>query len=485
MGGNVKKLLVLYILILLAVPALGYAGSATSRWDLTIGGRVQLDVAWASQSVNQDVTYAERSSGITTSSRDKYNALSWGSGQTRINFLVNGPVTWGAKTSAFVEFDFRNMSTNAVAADARNSTEDYGLAALRHAFMKFDWPTFSLLIGQTWNPVGYLPSYITLNTNDLKPFNKFDRQPQITAVWQATKTFSVTFGAMSPYNVYKWPGGTLSNGIITDEGFTRSQWPQLFTEFVYKTDACGKIGPWMLQFGLGGAYSQEKPIAPANFGPVGNVNNQNAANTVSNTNISGVQYWNATGYDSSNVDMWIVTAKTFIPIIPEKAPGKRAGSLGLAMTGFTGQDIRLFLDSTAAISGVYSYNRDDPTASGNVATANYVAPVASGGWGQLMFYFTDTVWANFEYGQLQANLSQWRRNQIGTGAVDRVQHYVLNLIYDPNPAIRLALEYAYYTTHWARDTSAFNPANPSSSTANGLKSNGSLSTVRFGAQYFF
>ncbi len=480
-----KRFLVLSVVMMLVVPVVSYAGSATSRWGLTIGGAVIFDLSWASQSVNQDVTYAERLSGITTSSRDNYNSLSWGAGQTRLNFLVKGPDTWGAKTSAFVEFDFRTMSSNAVAANVRNSTEDYGLAALRHAFMKWDWPTFSLLIGQTWNPVGNLPCFCLLDTNDLAPFNKGIRQPQITAAWQATKNVSATFGVMAPYNTYKWPGGTLANGLTIDDGFTRSQWPLLFAELLYKSDACGKIGPWMLQFGLGGVYSREKPIAPANLGPVGAINSQSASNTVSNTGISGVQYWNATGYDSSNVNTWMVTGKAYIPIIPEKAPGKLAGSLGLALTAFTGQNIRLFLDSTQAVQGAYSYNRDDPTASGNISTANYVAPVASGGWGQIAFYLTDTVWAGFYYGQLQTNMSQWRSNQISGGAIDRLQQYVVNLVYDPNPAIRLGLEYAYYTTHYPRDISAFNPANPSSTSASGLKSSGSLSMVRFGATYFF
>ncbi len=480
-----KNFLIACLAVVFAMPAVSYAGNATSRWDLTIGGMVQMDLAWASQSVNQDVTVAERSSGIATSSRDNYNALTWGAGQTRLNFQVKGPDTWGSKTSAFVEFDFRYMSSNAVAASARNSVEDYNQAALRHAFMKFDWPKFSLLIGQTWSPLGLLPTYYLQGAYDFGIFNRGIREPQITASWQATKTFSVTFGVMSPYNVSKWPGGTIASGITTDDGFTRSQWPLIFAELVYKTDACGKIGPNMLQFGLGGGYSQDKPIAPANFGPVGNTSSQNATNTVSNTNIAGVQYWNATGYNSSNVDMWIVTGKAFIPIIPEKAPGKLAGSLGLGLTGFTGQDIRLFLDLTPGILGAYAYNRDDPTGSGNVLSANYVAPVTSGGWGQLVFYFTDTIWAGFYYGQLQTNLSQWRRNQISPGAVDRLQQYVVNLVYTPNPAIQLGLEYSYYTTHYARDISAFDPANPSSATASGLKSSGTLSVVRFAAQYFF
>jgi hypothetical protein len=477
---TVKRILVLWIVMMMAVPAISYAGSATSRWDLSIGGMVQVDLSYASQSVNQEAQVAERSSGIATSSRDKYSSTSWGAGQSRINFGVKGPETWGAKTSAFVEFNFAYMSNNAVAANVRNSTEDYGLAALTQAFMKWEWPTFSLLMGQTWNPVISVPTYY-LPTTYLPGI----LQPQIAASWQATKTFSVTGGIMAPYNTYGWPGGTLSSGQTIDDGFQRSNWPLLFTELAYTTDWLGKIGPSMLQFGLGAIYGQEKPIAPANLGPVGNINAQNSSNTVSNPNIAGVQYSSPVGYTSSNVNAWMVTGKAFIPIIPEKSPGRLGGSLALSLYGFTGQDVRLFLNSTQAILGAYSYNRNDPAASGNVLSANYTAPVTSGGWAQVAFYLTDTIWTTFYYGQTQTDLSQWRRNQIDPSAIDRNQQYMVNLIYDPNPAIRIGIEYSYYTTHYARNTSAFDPANPSSVTANGLKSDGTLSVIRFAAQYFF
>ena len=70
-----KKFLALSIVLMLAVPAMGYAGSATSRWDLTIGGMVKVDVSYADQSSNQDLKLAERESGpAATSSRDKYGA---------------------------------------------------------------------------------------------------------------------------------------------------------------------------------------------------------------------------------------------------------------------------------------------------------------------------------------------------------------------------------------------------------------------------
>ncbi len=57
-----KKVVILFVAVMLALPAMSFAGSATSRWDLTIGGMVKLDYFYADQSSNQDITYAERQS---------------------------------------------------------------------------------------------------------------------------------------------------------------------------------------------------------------------------------------------------------------------------------------------------------------------------------------------------------------------------------------------------------------------------------------
>jgi hypothetical protein len=465
-----KKILVLFVAVMLALPAMSYAGSATSRWDLTIGGMVKFDLQWANQALNPEVTFAERESGSgtgsLTSSRDKYNALTWTSGETRLNFLIKGPDTWGAKTSAFIEADFRRSSvlgyasSNTGADSFGPNTSAYGTFGLRHAFMKFDWPTFSLVIGSTWTLPGALPCFCLMSVNELGPFNKSYFIPQIYGVWQATKEFSISAGVIAPYDPIKGLSGTPAPGIAPDD-FSRSQWPMFFTEFVYKTDACGKIGPWMLQFGLGGFYGRETPITPGSTGTT--TSRYVAGSPVTVTPVS------ATGYDEDNVDMWMATFKTYIPIIPEKAPGKMGGSLGLAMSMFTGQNTRTLIVAPPMIHSLQSYNRPTAAAAGN---ADFHAPVYTGGWTQLAYYWTDTVWSGFYYGQGQLALSQDRKNSTPASGVERVQQYVANLVYDPNPAIRLGLEYSYITTHYARSVA-------------GLKSEGNVSLVHFGAAYFF
>jgi len=107
---------------------------------------------------------------------------------------------------------------------------------------------------------------------------------------------------MSPYSINSWPGGSLGSGPTIDDGFQRSNLPIFFSEVLYKTDACGKIGPWMLQFGLGGMYGQEKPISSPAFGPVGDINSgASYANTVTSGSgpSNSVLYWSYNGYNTA------------------------------------------------------------------------------------------------------------------------------------------------------------------------------------------
>ena len=251
--------------------------------------------------------------------------------------------------------------------------------------MKFDWPTFSLVMGSTWTLPGALPCFCLISVNELGPFNKSYFIPQIYGVWQATKAFSISAGAIAPYDPVKGISSTPATGIAMDD-FARSNWPLFFTEFVYKTDACGKIGPWMLQFGVGGIYGKEKPITPGSSGSVTSRWTTGSPGTAAG--------FTATSYDDDEVDAWMGTFKTYIPIIPEKAPGRLAGSLGLALTAFTSQNMRTLIPPPPMIQSLQSYDRL-PTD----ADADFHAPVYTGGWGQLAFYWTDTVWSGFYYGQ--------------------------------------------------------------------------------------
>lgn len=431
-----KSTLFLLVLVMLA-PVICYAGSATSRWDVTIGGFVKADFGYADQGVSADSYVANRKShGNTENVYDEYGNYYNAAGETRLNFLIKGPETWGAKSSAFVEADFRPTGNSS-----------YGLFNLRHAFLKFDWPTTSLIIGQTWQPWGYLNSYVYLNVNDLLTFNRGQRQPQITLSKKFGNQFTTAISLFSPVNTLS---STVGEQVVNS--YSRSGYPQLAGEINYKSECLGKVGPWMLQFGLGGFYGIEKVAFNSATG--------STTGTTTSTFTAGGNAATATHFSSDNINAWGISFKGFIPIIPQKKPGALANSLALAFQTFTGQDWNgVYLASAVQVP---SYRR---------AGFDFAAPTFYGGWGQIMYYFTDRFFTNLEYGQIKFNESRSFRASNPDVPLN-LRQYIVNFIYDVNPAVRLGVEFSRYYTKYAAPKS-------------GLDDYGQFNSVRIAAIYFF
>ncbi|MBM4176536.1 MAG: hypothetical protein FJ213_10255 [Ignavibacteria bacterium] len=89
--------------------------------------------------------------------------------QTRVGAKLSAPKTFEAKTSGFIEAEFFGTSDG-----------DVNGLRLRHAFVKLDWESASLLVGQTWHPMfvtDVFPGVVSFNTG--APFQPFSRNPQI------------------------------------------------------------------------------------------------------------------------------------------------------------------------------------------------------------------------------------------------------------------------------------------------------------------
>jgi hypothetical protein len=429
-----KKVIIIVLALFLALPAISLAGTATSRWDLTIGGFVKFDMGIADQGVGADYTTAQRASYLGNENiDDKYGNFYTAAGETRLNFLVKGPEGWGAKTSAFIEGDFKGMNVT--------NGGEYGFFDLRHAYMKFDWPNTTLIAGQTWQRWGYLPTYtgINLGTNDVNPFLRGQRQPQLTVEQRFNKSWSASLGLYASANNLGTVGGE-----SRVNSFTRSGMPFIESEIVFKSDACGKIGPWQMLFGLGGFFGKEKQTY----------------------NIGGAttQSWR-----DKDVNAWGIALKGFIPIIPEKKQSK-AGALSVSGNIFTGQNLSWFASSFSN-----SYAR------GSVAYRDYVAPVVTGGRIQIQYFFTNKLFATGWYGYGRVNFSQpyMVSTAINTTTVQNIRHTIINLSYDLNDAIRLGAEYANISTRyagWQYNTGTTGPV---------LDKQGSFNAFRIGAFYFF
>ncbi|MCX5808425.1 MAG: hypothetical protein NTX36_03470 [Proteobacteria bacterium] len=460
-----KKVIVVMLALFLAIPAITYAGSVTSRYDVTIGGYVKFDVGYSTQTQGQDYRVPNRASTSAQQQiNDEFGNVSWADGETRLNILVKGPDAWGAKTGAFIEGDFRGVA---------GSSANYGTFTLRHAFMDFNWVNTKLLIGHTWQAWGLIPSFNMLAFSENHFMKGATRTPQVRLTQKLAKNFRFQFALSAPYqelvgnsganfSAASMPVGLTQNSIMDR---TRALVPDTSLEFVYSSDACGKIGPWNLQFGLGGMIGQEK-VTYQDWGtPVG-----------------------TTSYSSTNITKWGSSFWGYIPIIPEKK-GNKAGALGFTGNAFTGQGLGDMLPAypgTGIGSGAYNQNNvalgigngAALAAAGN-GSIQPVYPLTYGGWMQLNYYFTDSVSANFLYGFQQNKLSDAYSNiQANAGNLVTLQNYVANVFYDVNPAVRLGIEYTYITTGYAQVNTSVVPGVAGDS-------KGSIQAVRIGAYYFF
>jgi len=448
-----KKLILVLLALILAMPAVTYAGSATSRWDLTIGGWVKFDAGYGSKAAATGIdTYAAPADGAAgrNLATDETGAFQMFGGDSALNFSVKGPDAWGAKTSAFIEGDFRGQTTNGGQAGTRNGT-----FSLRHAFMKFNWAATELLIGHTWQMWGLQPSFNLLGSWDLLGFNKGGRQAQVRVTQNFNKNWQGTFGVFSPvnaldqlgfstpYNVIYNPNnaaGQLVNGAgVASNGV--ALYPHLQGEIVYKTDACGKIGPWSMQFGLGGFYGNEQEL----------YQDPNVATPY---------------FKTDSVRSWGAAFKGFIPIIPEKK-GSKAGAFSLSGTIFTGRNMQVYEPGRNGPLTITPFDTD-----ASVAGVSYNASQVMGGWGQLSYYFTNEVWINGLYGY-RRNILGERARQAFAGIADTNNHFIFNIMYDVNPAIRMGVEYTYLLT----DYNGYPNAN--------TDTKGAMHIGRVAAWYFF
>ncbi|MBP7530087.1 MAG: hypothetical protein KA801_19355 [Syntrophorhabdaceae bacterium] len=422
-----RKMGLVMLVLLLVVPVLGNAGSVSSRYDVTFGGYVKYDLGWSSQNTHTDAPYAFRSSTANRSVlADEYGNTFASSGETRFNFLVKGPDLWGARTSAFIEGDFRGV----------NSGNQYGGFQLRHAYMKLNWSSAELLIGQAWQQWGMLYYPASVGFMDGTMYIKGIRTPQIAFRYFFTKELNAMIGVASPTN---------SMGAVRqyNDGYARSNWPGLQGEIAYWSDRCGKIGPHNLKFALGGYYGKDKEeyVDPAN----------------------------AANYKDDTINTWMTAFRYSIPIVPEKK-GNKAMSVLLNGNFFVGQNPGGNNWLATATAG--HYDRPD-----NSVTA----PTLFGLWAQATWWLTDAVQFNGMYGYLKYNYSQWARSNDATARdkINMIQQYGANLLWDANQNIRIGVE-------WMRDFTGYNGVGAGTGTGNGYASRtGNIDQYRIGVWYFF
>lgn len=423
-----KKFLLALIAVALVIPALGNAGSVSSKYDVTFGGFVKYDFGYSTQNSHADPSYAYRSS---TSDRrilaDEYGNTYMTGAETRFNFLIKGPELWGAKTSAFIEGDFRGTTTG----------NQHGGFQLRHAWMKMNWQSSELLLGQAWQQWG-MPYYgAQIGADDFKQYLKGIRTPQIAYRFFLGKEFNAMLGLTS---ATEWSGASSIRQY--NDGYARSSWPGLQGEIAYWTDRCGKIGSNNFKLALGGYYGKDTEY-----------------------------YTTATDYKDSTINAWVTAFRYSIPIVPERQ-GNKAMSVLLNGNFFVGQNVagNNWMGSSGPSNGAYL--RPDNSAA---------APTLFGLRSQVSWWITNNLWFNGIYGYLKYNYSEWARtnNAAARDKINMSQTFAANLLWDANQSIRLGLQWMRMFTH-------YNGVGSGTGVGSGFAaSSGTMDQYRFAAWYFF
>lgn len=138
-GVLVFVLAVAMIGILLPDPAHAQK-NVTSAFDVRLGGYVQMNVIWDSDEPDDSPNNFRRFSSPKGDPGEGRETLRWTAFRTRLFMDVRGPDLWGAKSRAYIEFDYDG---------AREDATNANTPRMRHAYMRFDWPAWYLLIGQS------------------------------------------------------------------------------------------------------------------------------------------------------------------------------------------------------------------------------------------------------------------------------------------------------------------------------------------------
>jgi len=161
---------------------------------------------------------------------------------SRLGLKVSGPLLFGAKSSALMEFDFGGI------------TSKYpSVFRIRQAYMKLQWEASALTVGQTWHPFwgdAAFPHVGSLNTG--APFQAFNRSPQVRYDYYIHKNISI-LGAIVYENQYTSRGFyELDDDVDKTKALRYSALPEI--------TLMGKYSSGGFTLGLGAEYKSILPI---------------------------------------------------------------------------------------------------------------------------------------------------------------------------------------------------------------------------------
>jgi len=246
----------LFLLIVILIPTLSFSQNNDSeKIKVTINGFVKNDMFWDSR---QTISAREGHfllfpapvkldiDGNDINEGTNFNFLAI---QSRVAVNIKGANVLNAKISAKIEGDFFGQLNSNI-----------NLFRLRHAYIKMNWTSTELLIGQYWIAM-FVPECFpgTISFNTGSPFQPFGGNPQIRLTQKLGKAkFMVMANSQRDYTS-RGPNPAAPSSTLTSGQFMRnSGMPEISGQFHIKPTT-------NLLFGIGASYKQIKPqIATTN-----------------------------------------------------------------------------------------------------------------------------------------------------------------------------------------------------------------------------
>jgi hypothetical protein len=212
------------------------------KFGISFSGFVKTDIFYDTrQTVNiregHFLLYPENESpdanGRDVNAKSSLNILSI---QSRLKGAISGPDAFKAKTSGVIEADFFG--------NENSSFSDLNGLRLRHAFVKMNWKSTELLVGQYWHPMFVaesFPGVISFNTG--APFQPFSRNPQIRLTkslgdlkFIGTVYSQRDFTSIGPE--YKYENNLYSSTAVASSKYLRNSGvPNLHFQFQFNPDS--------------------------------------------------------------------------------------------------------------------------------------------------------------------------------------------------------------------------------------------------------
>ncbi|MEI8355382.1 MAG: hypothetical protein WCG31_04720 [Deltaproteobacteria bacterium] len=405
------------------------ASPVTSKFNLSIGGFVKLDYAYNSVNLGQSGSLAPGTGQVpkTSSALAQREQSIFTARQSRFWLKVGGPTFFGAKTNALIEADFYG--------DPSLAAESPQLR-MRQAWGSIDWANTSFLFGQAYDTFGPMVA----STVDFRSGASFGT-PNNPRVPQIRLTQKVN---LNPDNALK-----LVLGVQDPNQNSNNNTGAYSTSFGAAVNVAAQA-MWV---------SKALGVAPGYWGlPMNSLT----------AGFFGL-YGSQKVADNSNrsVDSWGYGFYTFLPLLKSGDGKNRAMTLS-----FEGQG---YLAANMAFNSA--------TATTFTGSTGALAPAKGYGLGgQFIFYPTQDLGVAAGYLR-RAALNYGRYDNSTYATANNYQKYnqniFVNVNYDLNAAVRVAVEYENLYTQYGKVTDV------AGGPLAGLSATGTANIARLALYYFF